>query len=271
MRRRVQWLGHATVVLELGGVHLLTDPALRPRLMHLRRHGPVPARPGPVEAVLISHVHHDHLDRASLRLVASGDTVIVVPAGAAALVRDLGFAAVHEVVAGDVVTISGIEVAVVGAWHAARRHPRAPELPAVGFVTGGIWFAGDTGLHPDLGDLRGRVDVALVPVWGWGTSLGPGHLDPLQAAQAVALVDPAVAVPIHWGTFLPVGQARRHGHLLQTPPREFAGHVGQLAPATRVEVLAPGGVLTLGEPRPVAAGRAAARGADPRAPGGGHR
>ena len=94
-------------------------------------------------------------------------------------------------------------------------------------------------------ELRGAVDVALIPIWGWGTSLGPGHLDPEGAARAIALVEPRIAIPIHWGTFLPAGLGRRNPHLLKDPPLEFARHMAELAPATRVETLAPGASLVL--------------------------
>jgi L-ascorbate metabolism protein UlaG (beta-lactamase superfamily) len=95
-----------------------------------------------------------------------------------------------------------------------------------------------------MGELRGLVDVALLPVWGWGPSLGPGHMDPQRAARAVALVEPAVAIPIHWGTFLPYGSRRKD--LLVSPPVQFAAYAAELAPATRVEVLSPaGGSLSL--------------------------
>ena len=59
--------------------------------------------------------------------------------------------------------------------------------------------------------LRGRVELALLPIWGWGPSLGPGHLDPEEAARVVALVEPQVVVPIHWGTYLPIGVGKRYG------------------------------------------------------------
>jgi L-ascorbate metabolism protein UlaG (beta-lactamase superfamily) len=89
----------------------------------------------------------------------------------------------------------------------------------------------------------GPVDVALVPVWGWGRSIGPGHLDPSRAAQAVAAVRARVAIPIHWGTYRPVHQ--RAGPFLTEPPFEFQRAVGELAPETRVEVLPLGGRLDL--------------------------
>jgi L-ascorbate metabolism protein UlaG (beta-lactamase superfamily) len=90
------------------------------------------------------------------------------------------------------------------------------------------------------------LDAALVPVWGWGPSLGAGHLDPAQAAEAIALLRPRLAVPIHWGTFLPLGYGRRHAHLLRDPPHDFAAHVATRAPATRAAILAPGSSLELG-------------------------
>ena len=96
-----------------------------------------------------------------------------------------------------------------------------------------------------MADLAGDVEVALLPIWGWGPRLGPGHMDPEQAAQAAALVRPASAVPIHWGTFLPIGLHRRHGHLLRDPAQAFARHLHDHAPGVRSEVLAVGDSLAL--------------------------
>jgi L-ascorbate metabolism protein UlaG (beta-lactamase superfamily) len=152
---------------------------------------------------------------------------------------------VHEVRAGDAVDVGGVRVEAVPAWHDGRRRPGSQPLDTLGFVADGMWFAGDTDLDDGMAALRGAVDVALVPIWGWGPSLGPGHLDPRTAAQAVALVRPRVAVPIHWGTFLPIGAGRRHVGLLTEPPRRFAAHVSELAPAIRVEAVAPGGTVQL--------------------------
>ena len=87
---RVRWLGHASVMIELAGVRVLTDPALTPRLAHLRRHHRVDVatleRP---DLVLISHVHLDHLHIPSLRLF-DADVAMIVPAGAAALPASQG-------------------------------------------------------------------------------------------------------------------------------------------------------------------------------------
>jgi L-ascorbate metabolism protein UlaG (beta-lactamase superfamily) len=108
-----------------------------------------------------------------------------------------------------------------------------------------VYFAGDTELFDGMRDMAGRFDVALLPVWGWGPSLGPGHMDPLSAARAVAILRPAVTVPIHWGTFFPVGLEALRGSALVEPPRVFARHVAELAPEVEVRVLAIGETLAL--------------------------
>jgi L-ascorbate metabolism protein UlaG (beta-lactamase superfamily) len=247
---RLTWVGHATVLLELGGARLLTDPLLRARLGHLRRHG---ARPDPrvtedIDAVLVSHVHLDHLDVRSLRSVARGARV-VAPQGAGRLLRRIGFAQIDEVVAGDRITVGGATITALAAVHDGRRRPLGAAIGTLGYeIAGGqrVYFAGDTELFEGMRSFAGRFDVALLPVWGWGPSLGPGHMDPLSAAQAVAIVRPAIAVPIHWGTFFPVGLEALRGSALVEPPRVFARHVAELAPDVEVRVLAPGDDLVLG-------------------------
>jgi L-ascorbate metabolism protein UlaG (beta-lactamase superfamily) len=246
--RRITWLGHATVLLEVAGARLLTDPVLRGRVAHLRRHAPTvggTVAVEPVDVVLISHAHHDHLDRPSLRSLARAETQAVVPRGAGALVRDLPFGSVHELSAGERVELGGARVEAVPAWHPTRRFPSRTDHDALGYLVERIWFAGDTGLDPAMERLRGKVDVALLPIWGWGPSIGPGHLDPVSAARAAALVAPEVVVPIHWGTFLPLGTHWRHGAVLSEPAREFAAQVAREAPGVRVTTLGVGESLTL--------------------------
>jgi L-ascorbate metabolism protein UlaG (beta-lactamase superfamily) len=243
---RVTWIGHATVLIELGGVRVLTDPLLRGRLGHLRRHGAAPA-PGvtdDVAAVLISHLHLDHLDLPSLRRLAPGARLLV-PRGAGGFLRRRGFPDVEELAAGDEADVAGVGVTAVPALHDRRRRPFGAEADTLGFVVGGrVYFAGDTDLFDDMRALAG-LDLALLPVWGWGPSLGEGHLDPEAAARAAALLRPRLAVPIHWGTFYPRLLARFRSDRLTDPPHEFAAAVERLAPDVTVHVLQPGESLPL--------------------------
>ncbi len=245
---RVTYVGHATVLLELGGARVLTDPVLRRRLLHLRRHGPLPAPVGALDAVLVSHLHHDHLDPPSLRGLRPRP-VAVVPRGAGALLRRLGFASLRELVAGESVAVGPLTVTAVPAVHDGRRYPRfGPTADAIGYVleAGGrrAYFAGDTDLFDGMAAL-GPLDLALLPVWGWGPTAGRGHLDPESAAEAVARIRPRVAVPIHWGTLYPAGRLRAMGRLMTDPPHRFAAAVAERAPGVEVRVLQPGGVTEL--------------------------
>ena len=106
-----------------------------------------------------------------------------------------------------------------------------------------------------MGALAGRVEVAALPVWGWGPRLPPGHLDPEGAARAVALIGPRVAIPIHWGTLAAVGAQRGADSL--APPRAFASATARLAPQVEVRILVPGERSAL---RCRASGAAPARG-----------
>jgi L-ascorbate metabolism protein UlaG (beta-lactamase superfamily) len=223
------------VLLELGGVRLLTDPVLRPRVAHLRRRGPAPGAPGQLDAVLLSHLHYDHLDLPSLRLLPR-DVRLVAPAGAAPLLRGAGFAEVEELLPGEVTEVRGLRVEATPAEHDGRRRPFGARARPIGFVVHGrpsVYFPGDTDLFPGMKDL-GPVGVALLPVAGWAPKLGPGHMDAEQAAQAAALLRPAAAVPIHWGTLHPF--FRRGGAWFDRPPHDFAAQVAELAPEVEVRV-----------------------------------
>jgi L-ascorbate metabolism protein UlaG (beta-lactamase superfamily) len=240
----VTWLGHATTLIEAGGARILTDPVLGGRVAHLRRHAPAPAPLGRVDAVLLSHLHRDHADGPSLRAVAAQDVPVIVPRGAASTVRKLGPRDVRELAAGESVELAdGVTVHAVPAVHDGRRSPLSRSAAdTLGYVVEAgprIWFAGDTELHDEMRALD-APDLALLPIWGWGPTLGGGHMDPRDAAAAAALARPGLVVPIHWGTFLPLHTPHRKD-VLTTPAEEFARHAAELAPGVRVEVLAPGG------------------------------
>jgi L-ascorbate metabolism protein UlaG (beta-lactamase superfamily) len=232
------------VLLEHGGVRLLTDPVLRTRLAHLRRHGAAPEVPERIDAVLLSHLHYDHLDLPSMRLLAD-DVRVLAPEGAAAVLHPAGVGNVVELAPGHAAEVRGLRIEATRADHDDRRRQLGPRATPIGFVVRGrpsVYFAGDTGVFPGMEELA-PVDLALLPVAGWGPTLGPGHMDAYEAAEAAALLRPAVAVPIHWGTLHPRG--RRRGAWFHGPPHEFAARVAELAPGVDVRILEPHGSLDL--------------------------
>ena len=241
---RITYVGHATVALELDGLRILTDPALRARIVHLRRAGP---EPDPevserLDAILISHLHHDHADRRSLRAI-NPETPVLAPPGAGRFLELCGFSSVAELAPGQFTRIGGVQITAVEANHAHGRSPISRHSQAVGYHLSGssrVYFAGDTDLFDGMSRLADELDLALLPVWGWGPSLGPGHLDPERAARSAAMLSPRIAVPIHWGTFFPLGLASILPRCLSTPPLDFASWCEKLAPAVEVRVLLPG-------------------------------
>ncbi|HYY54284.1 MAG TPA: MBL fold metallo-hydrolase, partial [Candidatus Dormibacteraeota bacterium] len=200
-----------------------------------------------IDAVLISHGHHDHLHLPSLRHLR-GHPPIVVPKGLGRAMRDRA-EDVTEIVAGDGITIGPLRVHAVPAVHDGRRGLFGPRADALGYRIVGesrVYFAGDTDLFPAMAQLAGTVDVALLPVWGWGPNLGRGHLDPQRAAEAAALIRPRIAVPIHWGTFYPFALSRMWPKPLADPPIRFARAMAERAPRTEVRILAPGESISFG-------------------------
>src|SRR3954467_6526984 len=233
MGGRLTWLGHATVLLELDGARLLTDPVLRPRVAHLVREAPLPGDLGPLDAILVSHGHHDHLDLPTLRRLDPSAPGLAPPDAPSTLPRAGQPGA--SPVPGDELEVAGVNVRAVPAVHDGRRVPLGRAPSAVGFVAGGVYFAGDTEPFPEMAELAGTLDAALLPVSGWGPKVGPGHMDPRAAAEALALLRPRLATPIPWGTY------RRIGHrVVGDPAREFGEHAARVAPDVRIVVLAPG-------------------------------
>ena len=241
----VTFVGHATVLLEMDGVRLLTDPLLRRRIGVLLRHSPAPSPDvwRHVDAVLISHAHLDHLDVPSLRLVDKRATV-VVPGGLQRMVRRLGFSDVVEMQVGETVALKGVHVTATPAYHSGTRHPMAGETGALGYVvTGGLsaYFAGDTGLFDGMRDLAPGLDLAMLPVGGWGPRLPDDHLGPLSAAKALTLLHPAACVPVHWGTLYAPWYPPQVNPKFAEWPRAFERYAAHLAPQVEVRILAPGG------------------------------
>jgi L-ascorbate metabolism protein UlaG (beta-lactamase superfamily) len=244
------YVGHASVLIEMDGVRILTDPMVRNRVGPLHRQV---ATPDPsfrqVDAVLISHPHWDHLDPPSLRLL-NGDPRLIVPAGTAPFLRGQGMRRVEEIEPGEQIVIGRVVVEATPANHSGFRYPFGPVTDSVGFLISGsyrIYFAGDTDLFPEMRTLANDLDVALLPVWGWGPMLGPGHMDPFRAAQSLTRLCPRVAIPIHWGPYCPVGLRWMRLPFLSRPPRDFARYAAAQAPGVDVCILEPGQSLRLSD------------------------
>jgi L-ascorbate metabolism protein UlaG (beta-lactamase superfamily) len=243
------YVGHATVLLELDGTRLLTDPVLRPRIGPLIRHGPLPPPHliAGIDAVLISHLHHDHADLASLRRLGR-EVPLLIPPGSRGFFARHDFGDLTELSPGGSKEVGDVTVRAVEADHDGGKRRGAAEVQPIGFLIEGsqsVYFAGDTDLFAGMEGLTPNLDLALLPVWGWGPTLGAGHLDPEGAARAAALLSPRLAVPIHWGTLYPLGLARLRPGRLKLPAEEFAAHARELAPQVATRVLSPGESVSL--------------------------
>jgi L-ascorbate metabolism protein UlaG (beta-lactamase superfamily) len=271
----VTWLGHSTVVVDAvtpgGVVRLVTDPLLHRHAGLLRRRGDRPAETWRgSDAVLLSHLHHDHAELRSLRLLGDDVPVLTAPANARWLrgrgLRGVGLDEAWRPV-GD--ANAGVAVRLVPAVHGHRPMPHRPNAanghlvrvgpdPADGQVPDGgtrLWAVGDTEHYPGmvhLPDLAGGpVDVALVPVSGWGPRLSGGHLGPVQAARVCAEVGVRVAIPVHWGTLHAPGGRHLPRGWMDHAGAAFEAAVHREAPGTRAVVLRPGESWSSGSVEPV--------------------
>lgn len=219
---RLTWLGHSTVLIEIDGVRLLTDPvwghrASPFRLLGPARFQPVPVRLRdlpPVNAVLISHDHYDHLDFPTIRTLGRHTAVpMVTSLGVGAhleawgvqpeRITELDWWQSHRLPGTDVVVTAapsqhfsgrGLQGRNATLWSSfAIRSPRHA-----------VFFSGDTGLSRDYETIRDRLgpfDVVMLEVGAWHPSWGDMHLGPLNALQAHQWLGGGALLPIHWGTF----------------------------------------------------------------------
>jgi L-ascorbate metabolism protein UlaG (beta-lactamase superfamily) len=252
---RITFLGHATVLVELDGVRLLTDPVLRQQVGPLWRRTPRPHLGSltSLDAILISHLHLDHYDPPSLRLLDKG-VLIVGPPGSARSLHWRGFQDVHELGSGQSLRLGSVEITATDAKHPSGRHPLTQSVPSVGYVISGsrdVYFAGDTGLFPGMADLWPGIDVALLPIAGLGPRLPEGkHLSPRHAVRAMELLRPRLVIPIHWGTYHLPGTVLMgmRADIHREAPLVFMREAAALEPEIRTVMLQPGGSLDL-EPR----------------------
>lgn len=170
-----------------------------------------------------------------------------MPQGAGRALGRRGFRRVEEVRPGMSLEVGPLRVTATEAAHRGFRPPFGGTAQSLGYIIEGrqrLYFAGDTDLFSGMATF-GRLDVALLPVWGWGPTLGAGHMDPERAALAASLLQPRLCLPIHWGTFYPMGMRGVRRHLLTDPPHAFARHAATIAPEVAVRVLPVGGSMSL--------------------------
>ncbi len=244
---RITYLGHASLLIEIDGVKLITDPLLRPRIMKvLRRVAPEAKREQltGVDLVLVSHAHHDHLDVGSLKMI-DGMPEVALPAPARPVVESMGLPT-RLMAAGDSFAVGDVMVEAVHASHDGRRMPWHRDGTSLGYIvrgpSGSVYFAGDTDVFEGMADFAG-IDAAMLPVSGWGPRLPAGHMGPDEAVEAIGLIEPQVAIPIHWGTY--ERMAMRADPARARRAQRFVDQVAELSPGVRAELLEPGGSLEL--------------------------
>lgn len=219
---RLTWLGHSSVLLELDGVRLLTDPVFGPRASPSTLVGPLRFHEPPialaelafVDAILISHDHYDHLDLPTIRAIAADprfDHVRFITAlGVGAHLEAWGIAAtrIEELDWWEHARVGTLQITAGPAQHFSGRGggDRDGTLWASFFVQGSasVFFSGDTGLSPHFGEIRQRLgapDVAMLEVGAFHESWGDIHLGPDNARIAFRDLGASALLPVHWGTF----------------------------------------------------------------------
>ncbi len=245
---RVTYIGHATLLIDMAGLRIITDPLLRDHLWHLRRRSPNPSKrllgQRAPDAILLTHLHNDHADLPSLRMLP-GDVPIIAPAGSAGYLGKRLKQPIHEASVGDEIPLGPLRVSVTPAVHNGLSTPPRPYTPVLSYIIRGprvFYFAGDTELFDEMAQI-GREhapDIALLPVSGFGPYIGRGHLNARTAAQALCLLRSQVAIPIHWGTLSPAGPGWHRWSFLDDPPYAFLAHAAREAPQAEVRILKPG-------------------------------
>lgn len=216
---RAVWLGHSTLLLDIDGTRILTDPVWGDRASPFSWAGPkrffapllpLDALPRP-DAVVISHDHYDHLDRETIMRMKDWDTRFITPLGVGARLVGWGIPLerITELDWWETTRVASLEIACTPARHASGRglFDRNKTLWA-GFAFLGerhrVYFSGDTGYTPALADIGlryGPFDLTFIEAGAYNQAWPDWHLGPEQAVQAHRLVRGRLMVPIHWGMF----------------------------------------------------------------------
>ena len=216
---RATWLGHSTVLLELDGRRVLTDPVFGKRASPLRFMGPRRFHPTPVtlaelpplDAVLLSHDHYDHLCRDTMTALARMRVPIATALGVGAHLERFGVdpALVTELDWGEHADVGGLRFCATPSQHFSGRKlgDRNSTLWASWVIAGDrhrVFFSGDTGLTEefrDIGARFGKFDLVMLEVGAFHEKWGDIHLGPHNALKALEMLGSGTFLPIHWGTF----------------------------------------------------------------------
>jgi L-ascorbate metabolism protein UlaG (beta-lactamase superfamily) len=216
---RVTWLGHSSTIIEIDGTRILTDPVWGKRASPLEWAGPsrwyAPPVPidqlPPIDAVVISHDHYDHLDLPTIRMLSRGKATFIVPLGLGAHLASWGVPE-HRIVELDWwqhVRIGSLEITATPARHASGRgvlDKDATLWAGFAFVTAKhrVYYSGDTGLFPamlEIGQRLGPFDLSMIEIGQYNRAWPDWHIGPEQALIAQRLVRSRLFLPVHWGLF----------------------------------------------------------------------
>lgn len=216
---RVTWFGHASALLEIDGSRILIDPVWSETASPFTSIGPQRWFPPtialdklpPIDAVVISHDHYDHLDHGTVKAMRGWNTVFVVPLGLGAHLRRWGISSkrIQELDWWEMARVAKLEITATPARHATGRLSWATNTVLwSGFAMTGprhrVWYSGDSSFHEGLQEIGSRLgpfDVTLVDVGQYNQHWPDSHLGPEQAVLAHHLVRGERMVPVHWGLF----------------------------------------------------------------------
>lgn len=240
----VTWIGHATALVQLDGSCFLTDPIFNDRVVIIKRLIPPGLRLQdlpPIDFVLISHNHYDHLDVPTLKRLG-WDTVIIVPEGLKAFLQKKGFRRVRELKWWESTSVDPLKITAVPSKHFSgrglfdRNQTRWCSYLVEGSTT--VYFAGDTGYFDGFKQIgqRFRIDIALIPIGAYNPRrfMKSKHVDPEEALQAFLDLGAKFVIPIHWGTF------RLSLESIDEPPKRLRAAAMQNGVVNRVVILCQG-------------------------------
>lgn len=216
---RITWLGHSTMLVEIDGATVLTDPVWGERASPSSVLGPRRFHPPPlaldslpaIDAIVLSHDHYDHLDEPTVRALEAIAPRYLAPLGVGAHLEHWGVPAdrITELDWWESVAIGPLTIHATPARHFSGRSPTDRDATlwagwALVGPTHRVFFSGDTGMFPgfaDIGDRLGPFDATLIEVGAYHALWADVHLGPEQAVQAHRMVRGRLMLPVHWGTF----------------------------------------------------------------------